>query len=116
MRTMIVFSLFAAALTAQQPPAPYILTAEEKRQIETKCSELGGLLQKLEGNALYADVAIYRKAGEFILRHPEEFANAGYVKDTLAVLDKGIARARELAGGSPSWTRSKGRLVRAYTS
>jgi hypothetical protein len=30
---------------------------------------------------------VYRKAGEFILRHPEEFANAGYVKDTLAVLD-----------------------------
>jgi pimeloyl-ACP methyl ester carboxylesterase len=74
------------------------------------------LLNKLEQNALYADVAIYRKAGEFILRHPEEFANAGYVRDTLAVLDKGIARAKELAAGSPSWTRSKGRLVRAYTS
>src|SRR5205085_7029873 len=56
------------------------------------------------------------KAGEFILRHPEEFANAGYVKDTLTVLDKGILRAKALASGSPSWTASKGRLIRAYTS
>ena len=74
------------------------------------------MLNKLEQHGLYADVAIYRKAAEFILRHPEEFANAGYVKDTLAVLDKGIARAKELAAGSPAWTKSKGRLVRAYVS
>src|SRR5258705_334622 len=67
-------------------------------------------------NLLYSDVAIYHKAGEFILRHPEEFANQGYVKDTLAVLDRGMARAKELAAGSPSWTAKKGRLVRAYTS
>jgi pimeloyl-ACP methyl ester carboxylesterase len=117
MRTLICFFLSAAALAAQQqPPAPYVPSAEEKRQIEAKSAELGGMLNKLEGHALFADVAIYRKAGEFILRHPEEFANAGYVKDTLAVLDKGIARAKELAADSPSWTRSRGRLVRAYAS
>jgi pimeloyl-ACP methyl ester carboxylesterase len=116
MRTPICLFLSAAALAAQQQPAPYVPTGEEKRQIEAKSAELGGMLKRLEGHALYADVAIYRKAGEFILRHPEEFANAGYVKDTLAVLDKGMARAKELAAGPPSWTKSKGRLVRAYTS
>jgi pimeloyl-ACP methyl ester carboxylesterase len=109
--------LAAAALAAPQPqPQPYTPTAEEKGRIEARSAELGAWLNKLEQNALYADVAIYRKAGEFILRHPEEFANAGYVKDTLAVLDQGIARAKELAAGSPSWTKSKGRLVRAYVS
>ena len=116
MRISLSLVFFAAVLAAQQPPAPYVPTAEEKRQIEMKCAELGGMLQKLEGNALYADVAIYRKAAEFILRHPEEFANAGYVKDTLTALDKGIARAKELAAGTPSWTASKGRLLRAYIS
>jgi hypothetical protein len=116
MRTPIGFLLLTATLTAQQPPAPYVPSAEEKRQIEVKCSERGGLLQKLGGNPLYADVAVYRKAAEFILRHPEEFANAGYVKDTLAALDKGIARAKKLAAAAPSWKTSKGRLVRAYIS
>jgi hypothetical protein len=121
MRLVIRVMLWAAALAAQQPqqppqPQPYAPSAEEKGQIQARCVELGGLLKKLEQNPLYPDVAIYRKAGEFILQHPEEFANAGYVKDTLAVLDKGIARAKELAAGKPSWTNDKGRLVRAYIS
>jgi pimeloyl-ACP methyl ester carboxylesterase len=117
MRTMICVMLAAVALAAQpQQPQPYAPTAGEKGQIEARSAELGALLKRLEQNALYADVAIYRKAGEFILRHPEEFANAGYVKDTLAVLDQGISRAKELAAGAPLWTGSKGRLVRAYTS
>src|SRR5947209_7347228 len=119
MRRLLCALVTAAALTAQTPtpqPQPYTPSAEEKRQIEAKSAELGALLNKLERNPLYADAAIYQKAGEFILRHPEEFATAAYVKDTLAVLDKGIARTRELAGGSPSWTKTKGRIVRAYTS
>lgn len=116
MRSLFCVILSAAALAAQPAAQPYTPSDEEKHQIETRSAELGTLLNKLERNPLYADVAIYRKAGDFILRHPEEFANAGYVKDTLAALDKGIARARELASGTPSWTDSKGRLVRAYVS
>jgi pimeloyl-ACP methyl ester carboxylesterase len=120
MRTLICVILSAAALTAQpqqaQQPPPYTPSATEKGQIQAKSAELGALLKKLERNGLYADVAVYQKAGQFILRHPEEFANAGYVKDTLGVLDRGIGRAKELAAGSPSWTRSTGRLVRAYAS
>ena len=119
MRTLIGLVICLAALVAQrqQPqPAPYVPTAGEIRQIESRCAELGGLLAKLEGHPLYADVAIYRKAGEFILKHPEEFANAGSVKDTIAGLDHGIERAKELAAGSPSWVHRKGRLVRAYVS
>jgi dienelactone hydrolase len=119
MRRILCLTALAAIAAAQQPkqaPGPYILKPEETSQIEAKSAELKALLSKLEGNPLYADVAVYRKAGDFILRHPEEFANVGFVKDTLTVLDHGIARAKELAAGSPSWTKSKGRLVRAYTS
>ncbi|HEY1339018.1 MAG TPA: prolyl oligopeptidase family serine peptidase, partial [Bryobacteraceae bacterium] len=74
------------------------------------------MLRKLESDPLYADAAVYHKAAGFILKHPEEFINARFVADTLAALDQGIARAKELAAGSPSWTKRKGRLIRAYTS
>ena len=97
MRTLICVMLAAGALAAQQQPQPYVPTAGEKGRIEAKSTELGALLNKLEQNALYPDVAIYRKADEFILGHPEEFANAGYVKDTIVVIDKRIVRAKELA-------------------
>ena len=122
MRTLLVFLASAAVIAAQQAappkaaPGPYKPTAEEIRQIEAKMSELGTMLPKLAGNPLYADVAIYRKAGEFILKFPEEFATAGYVKDTLMELDHGLARAKELAAGKPSWIKAKGRVLRAYIS
>ena len=122
MRTLLVFLAYAALAAAQPPapqkaaPGPYKPTAEEISQIQAKMAELGTLLAKVEHNPLYADVAIYRKAGEFILKLPEEFANAGYVRDTLTELDHGIARAKELADGSASWTTSKGRVLRGYVS
>lgn len=112
MRDLLCVLVAAAVLAAE----PYTPSDEERHAIEAKTAELGVLLNKLERNPLYADVAVYRKAGEFILKHSEEFAAAAYVKDTLAALDKGIARAKELAANSPSWTKSKGRLVRAYVS
>jgi hypothetical protein len=112
----IVLAAGVAAAQVQQPQPRYYPTDQEQIQIEARSAELGMLLQKLEGNPLYADVAVYRKAAEFILKHPEEFVSAKFVKDTLAVLDQGLSRARELAAGSPSWNRRKGRLVRAYRS
>ena len=57
-----------------------------------------------------------RKAAEYILRFPEEFASDRFAADTLAVLDTGLARARELAAGAPSWPARKGHVVRGYVS
>ena len=59
---------------------------------------------------------IYLKAGEWMLRHPEEFYKPEYSDQLLAVLDRGLARATELESGSPSWPKQKGRLSRAYRS
>jgi len=113
-----IFSLAAMVCFAQvqQPQSRYYPTESEKRQIYARLAELSAATGKLENNPLYPDVAIYQKAGDFILSHPEEFVKPSFVKDTLDVLDKGIARARELSAGSPSWTTRKGRLVRAYRS
>ena len=36
--------------------------------------------------------------------------------DTLAALDRGLARAKELSTGKPSWPAASGQLVRAYRS
>jgi dienelactone hydrolase len=117
MRTLVCVILSVAALAAQQqPPRRHTPTPEELRQIHDKSTELAALLAKVERHALYPDAAVYLKAAEFIVRHPEEFANAGFVKDTLAALDTGIARAKELAAGTASWTTAWGRIVRAYRS
>src|SRR5262245_42896600 len=106
MRTILVLLAFTTLLAAQQPaapkaaPGPYKPTTDESAQIQAKMTELGTLLARVERHPLYADAAIYRKAGEYILRLPDEFATAVYVKDTLAELDHGIARAKELAAGT----------------
>src|SRR6185295_2390571 len=63
-----------------------------------------------------ADVDIYRKAAEYILRFPEEFGAKASAADTISVLDTGLARARELEAGAPSWPKRKGHVVRAYVS
>src|SRR6476661_3002903 len=108
--------LFAAAVPAQQPPKPYTPTAVELRQIQAKTAELGAILSGVQSHPLYADAAIYHKAAEFILKIPGEFYTPAYVRDTLNALDTGIARAKELAAGTASWTTRKGRVLRAYRS
>ncbi len=66
--------------------------------------------------ALLADVDVYRKAAEWILRYPDEFYTKAYAANAIAALDKGLARAKELEAGKPLWPKQKGRLVRAYVS
>lgn len=115
-RLVVAAGVLAGAGAAQ----PYHLTGEERQQIRVKLSQLSELLKGLaQGKAdesLMADVEIYQKAGEWILRHEEEFFTKAYATNTLAVLDKGITRARELGAGKPSWISQKGRFTRAYRS
>src|SRR5712671_2787267 len=98
----------------------YYPDAEQKRQMQNKMSALSARVSALAAKhvdaALLADVDVYRKAAEWILRYPEEFYSKPYAANALAALDKGLARAAELEAGSPSWPKQKGRLVRAYSS
>ena len=99
------------------PPKPYNPTDDERRQIEDEdAGAWRDAAARSRATRSIADAAIYRKAADFILKQPGEFANPGYVKDTLAALDTGIASAKELAGGTASWTTRKGRVLRAYRS
>jgi hypothetical protein len=106
---------------APQVPAPAEPpSADEKRAIEKKLAELASHVDALAGRkvnaSLLADVDIYRKAAEYILRFPEEFATKAFTANTMSVLDTGLTRARELEAGAPSWPKRKGRVVRAYVS
>jgi pimeloyl-ACP methyl ester carboxylesterase len=98
--------------------APYKPSDGELQQIRAKTDELATVLKRLRADdALLADVEVYHKAAVWIVRYAnEEFYSKQYVADTLAVLDRGLARAKELAAGKPSWPAQKGRLVRAYRS
>lgn len=88
----------------------------EKQQIRAKMAELGGRLEGLRGKPLVEDVEIYHKAARWMLRFEEEFYKPEYVGHTLSGLERGIARAQELAAGRPGWGGRQGRLSRAYRS
>jgi pimeloyl-ACP methyl ester carboxylesterase len=108
------------ALLAQAPPpvAAVHITPDERRQIEQKTDELDAALRPLRGKVaddLLVDAEVYLKAARWIVRY-DEFYSKAYVKQTLYVLDTGLARAKELASGNPTWPSRTGSLVRAYRS
>ena len=114
MRLWIVF-LVCAGLGCAQGYQP---KADELDAIRARLGELKGKLDGLRGRdpGLVDDVGVYAKAGEWILRYPEEFYTAAYAANALKVLDHGLARAAELQRGAASWPKQTGRLVRAYRS
>ncbi len=115
MKITCLFLVAAMAAAAAELPS-----AEEKQQIEAKMAELSSRVKALAAKkadpALLADVDIYRKAAEYILKFPDEFATKAFTANTLAVLDTGLSRAKELEAGAPSWPNKKGHVIRAYVS
>ena len=97
---------------------PYKPSDAEYAAIRGKLADLGKRLYGLRNAdpALLADVEVYRKATQYILRFREEFYRDKYALNTLAALDRGLARAGELKAGKPGGPQQKGRLVRAYRS
>jgi hypothetical protein len=95
-------------------------TTEQRAQIDARLAELttrlNALVAKKTDPQLLADVQIYQKAAQYILRFPEEFFRPTYVAETIAALDMGIARAKELEAGTSMWTTKIGNVVRGYVS
>jgi pimeloyl-ACP methyl ester carboxylesterase len=117
---MKIILFLAAALAAQTPEQPpYILSEAEAAVVRKKMSRLEAILKLLPADPSsdqYAEAAIFHKAADWIMRHPEEFLTKAYYDNTLKALDTGLARAAEAASGKPSWPARKGRLARAYRS
>ena len=118
---MKLFLASTALLAAGLSAAPaYQPTDAEIAQMKAKDAELSKTIEALRSSAadeaLIADVEVYKKAADWILRFPNEFYTPAYAKNTLAALDTGLRRGKELLAGAPSWPAQKGRLVRAYRS
>src|SRR5690242_18445727 len=94
------FTLFVLLRVPVHAADPYQPSAEERRQIQDKMAALNSRLKALAAKHadadLLADVDVYRKAAEWILRYPEEFYTKAYAANTVAALNKGLARAKEL--------------------
>ena len=124
MTTLRVFQAAAAALLVaglRLPAAdPYRPPEAELQDIRNRLSELKRLVEAARGSGaapdLLADADVYRKAADWILRYPEEFYSRAYAANTLAALDRGLERARELQAGRSPWAAAAGRLSRAYVS
>jgi hypothetical protein len=120
-KTILLCVVAAAVVVAQgQEPKVFPPSADQKAEIHKKLAELSariaGLGDKKTDPALLADVQIYRKAADYILRFPEEFFGPNYAAETIMALDIGIGRALELEAGTSSWTRKTGNVVRGFVS
>jgi hypothetical protein len=113
---LIVVAFGDSRLPAQSAPE------KETQEIKAKTAQLQAAVAKLKNGEedqrkirLIADVEVYAKAADWIVRH-EEFYKPNYVADTLAALETGLKRADELAAGKPSWKDQPGKLIHGYYS
>jgi dienelactone hydrolase len=93
--------------------------AETKAKIQAGLSQLQDSIARLRSSTAdarrVADVEIYAKAAEGILRH-DEFYKPSYAGHTLAALETGHRRAAELASGRSSWLNMAGTQIHGYVS
>src|SRR5580704_4322464 len=100
----------------QQPPAgrggrggpPFQPKPEELQQVQGKTEEIEGMVKDLKSKHtdpdLVADVEVYGKAGRMLLEFPDQFTSQNGMSHSLAVLDTGMERAKQLQSGQSPWT------------
>ena len=102
-----------------QPPSDEKLVELQAglQRLQTSVDELSDRpeLQDRDGRARLADVAIFAKAVEWMLRH-DEFPQKDYAKQAAKAIELGQQRAEQLKGKSAPWELQPGVTVRAYTS
>ena len=113
-----ILLLSAAAIFAQAPPpaAAVKVAPEDLAQLREGVKPLTAKVGALSKNPLIADVAIYEKAVQNLLKYNDEFYAANYVKFANDALAKGLERAEALAKNTAAWTKESGRVMRAYKS
>jgi sugar lactone lactonase YvrE len=100
-------------------PKTFPPDAETLRQIMAKTEQLRAAIRELPKDTpedITADVEVYAKAAEWIVRH-EEYLQKDIGKHTLAVLDAGLKRAASARDGKTPWRDVRGKpIVRGYVS
>src|SRR5205085_12546384 len=107
------FAILLAAAATCWPQGDPAKVAKARTLLQELSSKLA---QTKVAPDLQADVAVYLKAADWTLRHPEEFFRPASNDQLIAVLEKGLARVAELQKGAPSWPKQKGRLSRGFIS
>lgn len=111
----LIVGIWLTCATAHGQPAG----EQETQAIEKKLGDLRKALKRLKSEAiaphLLADVEIYAKAAEWIVRH-QEFYKPEYAAFTLAALETGNDRAAQLSLGEARWEYFPGKSIRAYRS
>lgn len=117
-RALVLFAAGLCAFAQRPDPLPFKPSSEETATIRKQMDVLAAKIRDLRGKdaGLVAEVEIFHKAADFILRHPEEFLTKAYYDNTLKGLEAGLARAAEIQSGKPGWVTQKGRVARAYRS
>jgi predicted esterase len=118
----VCLATFIGLLSAQNyaPPPAKAPDKATLQAIAEKTSKLGQTLDTMRRQGVrdpyLAEVEIYHKAATWIVRH-NEFYHKEAGAETLAVLDRGLLRASQLAQGEAPWLQQFGHSVaRAYRS
>lgn len=113
---LLLLSVAVAFAQAPAPVAAVKVAPEELEKLREGVKPLTAKVSALSKNPLVADVAVYEKAVQNLLRYNDEFYAATYVKFAHDALATGLARAEALEKGTPAWTKETGRVMRAYKS
>jgi predicted esterase len=108
-------------VTAQNYDLPPTKMPDEKTMelIQHRLIKLREAVEKLPASLpehIRADVEIYLKAADWMVRY-KEYYHADAAKWTLTTLEQGLQRAAEAAAGKAAWTDGKARMTaRGYVS
>ncbi len=109
----------AAPARGGRGPA-FQLTAGDRQDIQARLDQLDALIKPLKAKRgeddLMADVEVHSKAAHWVLDFPEDVTAQTDVRNALAVLDRGIERAKQLQAGQSPWTLQKGTVAFGYYS
>ncbi len=117
---LITLSAQPPAQKKAAPPPPIVPKAEELAQLRAKVDSLDAALRALAAKKPNADhltdVEVYAKAGHFLLEFPQTFFTQDGITQSYAVVEEGLARARQLEAGKAEWAAPRGRKILAYRS
>ncbi len=110
------------------PPKATPLADDAKKELTAGLKELQQAVAdaetavkgKRELADLLPDVQVYEKAVRYALEYDELYVDTAKKRNDVPaakeLLKTGLARAKELAAGKPTWTTAKGTVVRGYKS